>query len=93
MSVHHASPGDIYVDAQGKLWRCMAICSEPTVTFEEVEGHTATPPDPTASGYAAAQQFRPPSAPPIIKERKCGGVGGLIWNGWKRIWQKEDSNK
>lgn len=37
MSVHDAQPGDIYADAQGKLWRVISVCAEPTVTVEEVE--------------------------------------------------------
>ena len=32
--------GDIYIDPQGKLWRCVVRVYEPTVTFEEVEGRT-----------------------------------------------------
>jgi hypothetical protein len=31
MRVHDAAIGDIYVDENGKLWRCIATCKEPTV--------------------------------------------------------------
>lgn len=91
MSVHDAQPNDIYVDNTGKLWRCVGVCHEPTVIFEEVEGRTAAPPDLTmqAQGQLLAQQYRAPEAPPIIKDRKSGGVGGFMWNGWKRIFRKE----
>jgi len=37
MSVYDAVPGDLYADAQGKLWRVISVCPEPTVTVEEVE--------------------------------------------------------
>ena len=67
MSVHDAQPGDVYVDAGGKLWRCVGTCQEPTAIFEEIE----------------PRHFN------LALERKSGGVGGLMWNGWKRIWRKE----
>lgn len=67
MSVHDALPGDIFVDEQGKLWRCMSICNEPMRTFVEIE--------PPHANFAASQ--------------KCGGVSGLMWRGWKRVWRKE----
>jgi hypothetical protein len=31
MSVHDAVTGDIHVDKNGKLWRCIGTCKEPTV--------------------------------------------------------------
>ena len=37
MSIRDAQPYDIYVDANGKLWRCIGTCSEPTVIMEEIE--------------------------------------------------------
>lgn len=37
MSMHDAQPGDVYVDAQGKLWRVFSYCSQPTVGVEEIE--------------------------------------------------------
>jgi hypothetical protein len=37
VSVHDAEPGDIYVDAEGKLWRVLWTCREPTVCLQAVE--------------------------------------------------------
>ena len=37
MSVRDAEVGDIYVERDGKLWRVIATCAEPTVHMEEVE--------------------------------------------------------
>ena len=87
MSVHDAEPGDIYVDDQGKLWRCYMTCHEPTISFEEVEGYV---PNPLANqGAAQAIAYAPPLGPQIIRSRKTGGVSGVMWNGWKRIWRKD----
>ncbi len=35
--IHDAKPNDIYVDADGKLWRVLGVCGEPTVLVEEIE--------------------------------------------------------
>lgn len=89
MSVNDAEPMDIYVDSQGKLWRCVGVCRDPTVIFEEVEGHTPEP----VNNWAAAQGMGivnancTPQRTPIIKDRKSGGVSGCMWNGWKRIFR------
>ncbi len=73
MTVHDAEPGDVYVDEAGKLWRCVSICREPTVTMDEVEvGDNNL----AVNGVPA-------------RARSSGGVSGLMWNGWKRIWRKE----
>ena len=37
MSVHDAEPNDVYVDEDGKLWRVLGTCGEPTVIVQEVE--------------------------------------------------------
>lgn len=66
MSVHEAEPGDVYVDAHGKLWRVMGTCKEPTVTVVEIEPYDTRKPI-----------------------RKNGGVSGLMWNGFKRIYRPE----
>lgn len=66
MSVHDAEPADVYADANGKLWRVVGTCREPTVIVEEVE------PDPINHGR---------------KIRQSGGVSGLMWNGFKRIYR------
>ena len=90
MSVHDAEPGDIYVDALGKLWRVIAICRDPTVTVEEVEGHV---PSPVNYGGVVGQIGMASSSPQIVKARQSGGVGGLMWHGFKRIWRKEPAAK
>jgi hypothetical protein len=41
MRAHDAATGDIYVDENGKLWRCIATCKEPTVL--EIMGKLAVP--------------------------------------------------
>jgi hypothetical protein len=93
MSVHDAEPGDIYTDERGKLWRIVAVCHQPTVEAEEVEGTLYDPNVPQAPNAAAAAvginlgQFGVSSAR-INKQRKSGGTNGLMWNGWKRIWRK-----
>lgn len=40
MSVHDAEPNDLYVDAEGKLWRVVGVCGEPTVIVQEVESNS-----------------------------------------------------
>lgn len=44
MSVHEAQPMDVYVDAQGKLWRVVGIFGEPSVIVEEVESKSPETP-------------------------------------------------
>lgn len=89
MSIADAETGDIYVDKLGKLWRVVGVCREPTVTVEEVEGHLPT--SPNLMQGAAAQAFiaTAPAAPQIIRARQSGGIGGLMWDGFKRIWRRE----
>lgn len=90
MSVHDAEPMDIYADAQGKLWRCVGICREPTVIFEEVEGHTPDPvPAYLMNQSALTNANATPPRVPIIKDRQSGGVTGIMWEGFKRIWRVE----
>jgi hypothetical protein len=50
MSVHEAEPGDLYVDHDGKLWRVVSVCGEPTVTVEEVENPSPRHPPVRRSG-------------------------------------------
>lgn len=90
MSVHDAEPGDIYTDASGKLWRIVAICHQPTVDAEEVEGTLFDPNAPQVPAAAAGvvgTQFGFVRAT-INKRRLSGGTSGLMWNGWQRIWRK-----
>jgi len=94
MSVHDAEPGDIYADGQGKLWRVVGICREPTVTVEEVEpsGHSSD--QPSILGLGAAQAMVGGITSPkgsFIRQRKGGGISGLMWDGFQRIWREKRS--
>ena len=96
MSVNDAATGDIYVDAQGKLWRIISVCHEPTIVAEEVEG-TLEDPNHCAAPYAAA-----PAAnlvwngghlsARIRKTLRSGGVSAVIWHGWNRIWRPQSTS-
>lgn len=68
MTVHDAQPGDIYTDANNKLWRVIGYCEEPSVIVQEIE----------------------PSLPLDGKAQKRGGVSGLMWAGFKRIFRPSD---
>lgn len=83
-TIHDARPGDIYADAEGKLWRVITTCREPTVTVEEVEpsGHTSY----LAQQAPQAVYISQPGE--FIRQRKEGGVTGLMWAGFVRIWRK-----
>ncbi len=35
--MHSAELQDLFIDDDGRLWRVVAICGEPTVTVQEVE--------------------------------------------------------
>lgn len=70
MSVHDARPGDVYVDADGKLWRVVSVCDQPSVTVEEIERDPERPPLPAG-----------------MKIRRSGGVSGLMWQNYERIWK------
>lgn len=90
MSVHDAEPGDIYTDESGKLWRIIAVCRDPTVDAEEVEGTLYDPNAPPAihwQGQVSSVQSVVLPRASINKRRVSGGVGGLMWNGWQRIWR------
>lgn len=86
MSVHDAEPGDIYADANGKLWRITGICHEPTVEAEEVEG-TLHDPNALPLQGALAAQFPLGARATINKRRLTGGTGGVTWRGWERIFR------
>lgn len=96
MSVRDAEPDDIYVDSTGKLWRCVSICHLPTVVMEEVEGRVPKPVQDYGIGVPGAVTFQAGVQnsifPDIIKDRKTGGVDGLMWTGFKRIWRKEKAD-
>lgn len=88
--MHDAELSDIYIDAEGKLWRCIATCNEPTVSFEAVEGYVQQPANNinAGAGQAVGGLYIQPQAS-IIKPRKTGGISGAMWNGWKRIHRPE----
>lgn len=91
MSIHDAELSDIYVDENGKLWRCVMTCAEPTVTFEAVEGYLQSPPSPYQNVHGVAQIGLSSPQPSLVHPRKSGGVSGAMWNGWKRIYRKDAS--
>lgn len=72
--MNDAEPGDIYVDEYGKLWRVKLFCPTPSVTVEEVE------PSPDTSAGSRLGFHTP-------KHEMRGGVGGAMWNGFKRIFR------
>lgn len=90
MSVDDAIPGDIYTDKEGTLWRCMSRCTDPTVSFEAVEGYTVASGNQGMAGLMGAQNalssYSP--APPIYRDKKGGAVRGLMFEGWNRIFRK-----
>lgn len=92
MSVHDAEPGDIYTDESDKLWRIVGVCREPTVIAEEVEGTLRDPNKPPPLTSAAAVNMTNVGTfirhAEIVKARKSGGMHGLMWTGWTRIWRR-----
>lgn len=89
MTVHDAKPSDIYVDKGGKLWRCISICHEPTVSFEAVEGYVPSPAGLAGMQGGAQAMLYIQATPQIVKPRQRGGVSGLMWEGWKRIYRSD----
>jgi len=73
-----AKPGDIYVDAQGKLWRVTGTWREPTVEVEEIEPHAVLETKPACDGEQAPM-------PSFVRRTMSGGVSGLMWDNFKRI--------
>lgn len=79
VAMNDPEPGDIYVDHDGKLWRVVGVCGEPTVHMQEVE--TTSPESPVrreggVSGYmwnGFKRIFRPdPPKPDPMKYRMDG---------------------
>lgn len=91
-TVHDAQLADVYVDKQGKLWRCIMTCHEPTVTFEAVEGYVPSS-NPGLQGAAQAQANWPPPPPQIVKPQQRGGINGLMFDGWKRIFRPSPTDR
>lgn len=51
MSIHDARAGDLYVDKDGKLWRVLWTCEEPSLGMVEVENRNdSLPPKRTIEG-------------------------------------------
>lgn len=89
MSISEAEPGDIYVDANSKLWRVISICRDPTVTVEEVEpsSHsTDTTMFPGLAGVAVGCIGQ--TRGNYIRVRQTGIVCSIMWSGFTRIFRK-----
>lgn len=74
------------MDEAGKLWRVIGYCSEPTVTMEEVEPQAPINPALMQSGQMISGT---PGRIPLHRDRKSGGISGLMWNGFKRIYKAQ----
>lgn len=72
--VHKAKPNDVFVDVDGKLWRVISICGEPTVSMREIE---------CTEQIRAGKTFYPPV-------EKRGGISGQMWEGFKRIYEQPE---
>jgi len=70
MSVHDAEPNDVYADADGKLWRVVGVCGEPTVIVQEIETQTPDSPVRRSGGVSGLmwQGFKRIHRPPVAKE-------------------------
>jgi hypothetical protein len=80
--------GDLFMDKQGKLWRAVAYCPEPTLTVEELEPDPQ--PNPALIQQAFQQMQQPATLPLPPRKKMTGGVSGLMWQGFKRIYSKEE---
>lgn len=87
MSTHNSEPGEIYIDKNKKLWRVLYYCGEPTVTMEELEPEPQPNPALVAQALQAQQQPRTLPLPP--RKQICGGVNGLMWDGFRKMEPKE----
>lgn len=88
--MNEARPGDLYLDERGKLWRVIAYSATPTVTVEEVEPEPQSNPA-LLQQFQGLQQF-PKTLPLPPRNRLSGGISGAMWDGWKRIFQKETAS-
>lgn len=79
--------GDVYVDEEGKLWRVIYTCPEPTLCMEELEPHPQ--PNPVLLHQAMQNCQTPLTLPLPPRRKKEGGVSGQIWNGFKRVYRKQ----
>jgi hypothetical protein len=85
VSIHDAEPNDIYVDQDGKLWRVLWTLSQPSVGVEAVEPNGYIPPPEHTVNIATGQ----PLEGVFLREHRQGGVSGIMWNGFKRIYRKD----
>ena len=90
MSVRDAVPGDIYVDPDGKLWRVISTCKEPTVTLEAVEPKGFIPEPPNMLQPFPMVDH---SAGRYLRDRKGGAVSAPIFEGLRRIWRREEASQ
>ena len=95
--MNDAETGDIYADANGKLWRVTLVVREPTITVEEVEGTLYDPNAPQLflaqhpMQQGLVQSYVPRAGAEIRKLKKSYFTGSDVWSGWVRIWRKPDA--
>lgn len=77
IGVAQAIPGDVYADADGKLWRVQWVCQQPTACLVEIE----VPPRYETNLYDTASMVRHQPPP----EKKIGVVNAPIFDGFHRI--------
>lgn len=53
-NIRDAELDDIYIDGDGKLWRVIAICGEPTVHVQEIESKSPQSPVTKLGGISGA---------------------------------------
>lgn len=84
--MENCNPGDLYMDGNGRLWRVIGYCAEPSVTMEAVE-----PEEPMNPAYANQIASMAPAQTRIslYREKMSGGVNGLMWQGFKRIYKSQ----
>lgn len=78
MSVHDAEPNDIYIDDDGKLWRVVGVCGEPTVIVQEIESEIPASPVQRSGGVSGYMWHgwkrihrQPESAPSFMHPNYC----------------------
>lgn len=76
--VQKAKPMDVFADADGKLWRVIGTCSEPTVYMQEIER------SPDFENVENTPEYKTGA-----RRRMNGGVGGAMWEGFKLIYRPE----
>ncbi len=87
MSIHDAQPSDVYADQDGKLWRVVSICGEPTVCVQEIEPNATSETPQRRSGGVSGYMwrgfervFRPkPKNPPLRDYQSISHHTDLWW--------------